>query len=80
MSDFHLHLLLWCTISVADDGDNTAQLHPGNRGAVLSLINTFSRSFNQRMNEAYGTYMVPEVVGTMGMSSASMGMDQGMWN
>lgn len=24
------------------------------------------------------TYMVPEVVGTMGMSSASMGMDQGM--
>lgn len=23
--------------------------------------------------------MVPEVVGTMGMSSASMGMDQGMW-
>ena len=24
--------------------------------------------------------MVPEVVGTMGMSSASMGMDQGMWN
>ena len=26
------------------------------------------------------TYMVPEVVGTMGMSSASIGMDQGMWN
>lgn len=26
------------------------------------------------------TYMDPEVVGTMGMSSASMGMDQGMWN
>lgn len=25
------------------------------------------------------TYMDPEVVGTMGMSSASMGMDQGMW-
>lgn len=24
--------------------------------------------------------MVPEVVGTMGMSSASIGMDQGMWN
>lgn len=24
--------------------------------------------------------MDPEVVGTMGMSSASMGMDQGMWN
>lgn len=24
--------------------------------------------------------MVPEVVGTIGMSSASMGMDQGMWN
>lgn len=26
------------------------------------------------------TYMDPEVVGTMGMSSASMGMDQGMCN
>lgn len=26
------------------------------------------------------TYMVPEVVGTMGMSSDSMGMDQGMWS
>lgn len=25
------------------------------------------------------THMLPEVVGTMGMSSASMGMDQGMW-
>lgn len=24
--------------------------------------------------------MVPEVVGTMGMSSASVGMDQGIWN
>ncbi|TNN32423.1 hypothetical protein EYF80_057418 [Liparis tanakae] len=26
------------------------------------------------------THMVPEVVGTMGMSSASVGMDQGIWN
>ena len=26
------------------------------------------------------THMVPDVVGTMGMSSASVGMDQGMWN
>lgn len=25
-----------------------------------------------------GTHMVPEVVGTMGMSSASVGMDQGI--
>lgn len=24
--------------------------------------------------------MVPEVVGTIGMSSASVGMDQGIWN
>lgn len=26
------------------------------------------------------THMVPDVVGTMGMSSASVGMDQGIWN
>ena len=26
------------------------------------------------------THMVPEVVGTMGMSSASVGIDQGIWN
>lgn len=26
------------------------------------------------------THMVPEVVGTMGMSSASVGMDHGIWN
>lgn len=26
------------------------------------------------------THMVPEVVGTMGISSASVGMDQGIWN
>ena len=26
------------------------------------------------------THIVPEVVGTMGMSSASVGMDQGIWN
>ncbi len=25
-------------------------------------------------------YMVPDVVGTIGMSSASVGMDQGIWN
>lgn len=26
------------------------------------------------------THMVPDVVGTMGMSSASVGIDQGIWN
>lgn len=26
------------------------------------------------------THMVPDVVGTIGISSASVGMDQGMWN
>lgn len=30
--------------------------------------------------QLFSTHMVPEVVGTMGMSSASIGMDQGMWN
>lgn len=32
------------------------------------------------INVLNSTHMVPEVVGTIGMSSASMGMDQGMWN
>lgn len=32
------------------------------------------------INVLNSTDMVPEVVGTIGMSSASMGMDQGMWN
>lgn len=26
------------------------------------------------------TYIVPDVVGTMGMSSASVGIDHGIWN
>lgn len=29
MLHFHLHLLLWGAISVPDDGNNTAKLHPG---------------------------------------------------
>lgn len=28
MADFHFHLLLWRAVSVSDNGDNTAQLHP----------------------------------------------------
>lgn len=39
MSDLHFHLLLWCAITMADDGNNTAQLHPeeirGGDGARL---------------------------------------------
>lgn len=34
----------------------------------------------QRMDRIVMTHMVPDVVGTMGMSSASVGMDQGIWN
>jgi len=38
-----------------------------------------SRSHHQHSFEKMaGTHMVPEVVGTMGMSSASVGMDQGI--
>lgn len=29
MSDLHLHLLLRCAVTVANDGDDAAQLHPG---------------------------------------------------
>lgn len=36
--------------------------------------------FTKIGNLFFNTYMVPEVVGTMGMSSASIGIDQGMWN
>lgn len=32
------------------------------------------------MDRIVMTHMVPDVVGTMGMSSASVGMDQGIWN
>lgn len=34
----------------------------------------------QSSGSAVNTHMVPDVVGTMGMSSASVGMDQGIWN
>lgn len=31
-------------------------------------------------NENIQTYIVPDVVGTIGISSASKGIDQGIWN
>lgn len=78
MSDLHLHLLLWRAVAVANDGDDAAQLHPGGSrggGSTSDLV-----QLNLDANSGSRTYMDPEVVGTMGMSSASMGMDQGMWN
>ena len=32
------------------------------------------------LNENIRTYIVPDVVGTIGISSASKGIDQGIWN
>lgn len=32
------------------------------------------------LNEHIQTYIVPDVVGTIGISSASKGIDQGIWN
>lgn len=43
MSDLHFHLLLWCAISMADDGDDTAQLHPEWGRGVHGTIFNFSR-------------------------------------
>lgn len=53
----------------------------------MYVCNFNLRSFKPTGNAAsdevsplMGSYMVPEVVGTIGMSSASVGIDQGIWN
>lgn len=38
------------------------------------------KEMNSVWKSASWTHMVPDVVGTMGMSSASVGIDQGIWN
>lgn len=81
MSDLHLHLLLGGAVAMANDGDDTTQLHPAvgsektEHAVWVGPVGGASTGRNGRA----ATHMLPEVVGTMGMSSASMGMDQGMW-
>lgn len=50
MSDLHLHLLLGGAVSVANDGDDAAQLHPavGGRGWNKQVGGACGRSFNRK--------------------------------
>lgn len=43
----------------------------------MSSIDYFSKT---KVKVACDYYIVPDVVGTIGMSSASVGMDHGIWN
>lgn len=50
MSDLHLHLLLGGAVSVADDGDDAAQLHPvaGGRRRTKQVGGACGRSFYRK--------------------------------
>lgn len=107
ISDFHLHLLFWCSVSMAYHCDHATQLHPTQeKDASVIISNHFHMNVPQKNTQNTDgnglfnewnwnsekrkwilcgkseslTHMVPDVVGTMGMSSASVGIDQGMWN
>lgn len=45
MSHFHLHLLLWRSVSMSNDGHDTSQLHPSTKSNRTA---TYSYSFNQQ--------------------------------
>lgn len=69
-----------------DDCNNTTKLHPGETEDILDKCVPWtvfalcpSSSLHGHLFEKMtGTHMVPEVVGTIGISSASVGIDQGI--
>lgn len=42
ISDFHLHLLFWCSVSMADHRDHATQLHPTQDKDVSVVITNHS--------------------------------------
>lgn len=49
MLNFHLHLLLWGTISMPDDCNNTAKLHPGETEDTMHRCDCAHQNCHQRV-------------------------------
>lgn len=51
ISDFHLHLLFWCSVSMADHRNHTAQLHPTQmKHASVIISNHFHMHIPQKLH------------------------------
>lgn len=69
-----------------DDCNNTTKLHPGETEDILDkcvprtvfALCPSCSLHGHSFEKTTGTHMVPEVVGTIGISSASVGIDQGI--
>lgn len=84
MSDLHFHFLFGRSVAMANHGNDTPKLHPVKTKSQLFYRPTQTNHTQtkhtviNRDNQSLYTHIVPEVVGTIGMSSASSGMDHGI--